>query len=84
MNIKSLFYEWIHEFKEANQYQFGNDKRFFFNLEEVASIKRLIGSEYMDKSISCDLDACFTDADLIGVFNRLNKLNYILQQRTKC
>jgi tetratricopeptide (TPR) repeat protein len=82
MDIEKLFYEWINEFKETNQYLFGNEVRCLFNLEEVASIKRLIGSEYMGKSISCNLDACFTDADLIGVFNRLIKVKHILQQRT--
>jgi hypothetical protein len=83
MDIEKLFYEWINEFKEANQYLFGNEDNCLFNLYEVASIKRLIGSEYMGKSISCNLDACFTDADLIGVFNRLIKVKHVLQQRSK-
>ena len=41
-------------------------------------IKKEIGAVYEGKSISCDLDACFTDVDLISLFNRLEKVKQIL------
>ena len=81
LDLEMLFSEWIEKFKLKNRNLFGPN--CLFDSNELSLIKKEIGAVYEGKSISCDLDACFTDADLISLFNRLEKVKQILINKKK-
>ena len=79
MDLKKIFTEWIDEFRRNNKFLFGTE--CLFDSKELTRIQSLQGKTFEGKCRSCYLDLCFTNADLIGVFNRLLNLKATLKTR---